>query len=77
MVNKKYLSPQELCENILKQIKSSGLNFVLQETPFSVYMTLRKTFCSDSLKIQASNYTPNYNHSSTSTLEENIKTLEN
>ena len=63
--------------NILKQIKSSGLNFVLQETPFSVYMTRRKTFCSDSLKIQASNYTPNYDHSSTSTLEENIKTLEN
>ena len=31
------------CEFILKHIKSSNLNFVLQETPYSAYITIRKS----------------------------------
>ena len=36
-----------ICENILSLLKKSGLNFVIQETPFSAYVTIRKTFCKD------------------------------
>ena len=32
------------CEWVLKELKSSNLNFVLQETPFSAYLTIRKSF---------------------------------
>ena len=32
------------CEIILKHLKSSNLNFVLQETPYSAYITIRKSF---------------------------------
>ena len=31
------------CEFILKHLKSSNLNFVLQETPYSAYITIRKS----------------------------------
>ena len=32
------------CEFLLKQLKSTNLNFILQETPYSVYLTIRKSF---------------------------------
>ena len=32
------------CDLLLKQLKSSNLNFLLQETPFSAYLTIRKSF---------------------------------
>merc|ERR1711872_319876 len=38
------LSPYETCDQILKVVKSSDLHFVLQETPHSVYITIRKKF---------------------------------
>ena len=34
----------ETCDQVLKTIKDSNLNFVLQETPFSLYVTIRKKF---------------------------------
>ena len=33
-----------MCENLLSTIRSSGLNFILSETPFSVNIVLKKTF---------------------------------
>ena len=38
------LGPIEACENILSKIRMSGLNFVVQETPYSAYVTIRKKF---------------------------------
>ena len=35
-----------VCENLLSAIRSSGLNFVLSETPFSVNIVIKKTFIS-------------------------------
>jgi chromosome segregation protein len=32
------------CEIILNQLKATNLNFVLQETPFSAFITIRKSF---------------------------------
>ena len=37
----------ETCEFLLSSIKSSNLNFNLQETPFSVHISIRKTFIKD------------------------------
>ena len=36
--------PNEACESILSELRNSGLNFVLQETPYSAYITIRKKF---------------------------------
>ena len=44
-------SPLETCDLILKQVRSSSLNFAIQETPFSVYLTLRKSFCQPPRKV--------------------------
>ena len=38
------LSALETCDLILGHVKTSSLNFSIQETPFSVYLTLRKSF---------------------------------
>ena len=38
------LSPYETCDQIVQVVKSSNLHFVLQETPHSVYITIRKKF---------------------------------
>ena len=35
---------QNSCEFILKNIRSSSLNYAVQETPFSLYLTIRKSF---------------------------------
>ena len=35
------------CENVLSTVKKSGLNFIIQETPFSAYLTIRKTYYKD------------------------------
>ena len=32
------------CEVILQSVRSSNLNFTIQETPYSMYLTIRKTF---------------------------------
>jgi DNA repair exonuclease SbcCD ATPase subunit len=37
-------SPFETCDLILRHVKTSCLNFAIQETPFSVYLTIRKSF---------------------------------
>ena len=35
---------QETCTSVLSSLRMSGLNFVIQETPFSAYITIRKKF---------------------------------
>ena len=55
------MSPQELiswtaeesCQGIINSIRSSCLNFSFQETPYSIYITVRKSF-SKSAKSQGS-----------------------
>ena len=37
----------EVCTNILEEIRSSSLNFVISETPVSAYISLRKRFVKD------------------------------
>ena len=34
----------ETCDNILQHIRSSHLNFLVQESPFSLFVTIRKSF---------------------------------
>ena len=41
MSNNNYL--QGSCNNILNTIRSSSLNYAVQETPFSIYITIRKS----------------------------------
>ena len=38
----------KICDVILSQVRSSNLNFVIQETPFSMLLTIRKSFNKDS-----------------------------
>ena len=41
MLTHQYL--QESCNTILNTIRSSSLNYAVQETPFSIYVTIRKS----------------------------------
>ena len=36
--------PQDVCDQVLQVVRSSQLNFYSQETPYSVFLTLRKSF---------------------------------
>ena len=36
--------PQEACQKVLQIVRDSQLNFCSQETPYSVFLTLRKSF---------------------------------
>ena len=36
--------PQQSCDLILQQIRTSHLNFAIQETPYSIFLTIRKSF---------------------------------
>ena len=38
------VSAHQACDEVINAIKSSNLHFVLQETPHSVYSTIRKKF---------------------------------
>ena len=42
------------CDRLIAFLRDSGLNFLVQETPFSAFLTIRKTFCRGSKT--------NYNH---------------
>ena len=37
-------SVQSSCEFLLQSVRSSGLNYFSQETPFSIFLTIRKSF---------------------------------
>jgi hypothetical protein len=38
------ITPIEACVKALGSLKHSGLHFVMQETPYSAYITIRKRF---------------------------------
>eukprot|EP00092_Neocalanus_flemingeri_P047831 GFUD01054336.1.p1 GENE.GFUD01054336.1~~GFUD01054336.1.p1 ORF type:complete len:113 (-),score=44.62 GFUD01054336.1:34-372(-) len=38
------MAAKDLCENLLSKVKSSNLNFVVRETPYSVCIKVRKSF---------------------------------
>ena len=40
-------SAQDSCQEVLQTLRSSGLIFILQESPYSVYITIRKRFRKD------------------------------
>ena len=37
-------NPQDFCDEILRSVHTSNLHFLVQESPFSLYITLRKKF---------------------------------
>ena len=43
-------SPEDQCSRILAEIRSSNLHYLVQESPFSMYLTLRKKFTKKSTK---------------------------
>ena len=57
------------CESILKQLKDSNLNFVLQETPFSAFITIRKSLIKNFSSV------PNSVSDSVETLKNKIEAL--
>ena len=38
------MSPEDACERVLTEIRSSNLHFLVQESAFSLYITIRKKF---------------------------------
>ena len=40
----KFLSPEDHCRTLMTNIQSSNLTYLTQETPYSLYVTIRKKF---------------------------------
>ena len=38
---------KQVCENLLNNVKSSNLNYIINETPYSSFITIRKSFTKD------------------------------
>ena len=54
-------TPQDYCDQILKDVHSSHLHFLVQESPFSLYITLRKKFATQpQVKLQERQVDPNH-----------------
>ena len=41
---------QQSCDKLLNLLRASGLNFLIQETPYSAFATIRKSFCREPKK---------------------------
>ena len=41
---------QQSCDKLLTLLRDSGLNFLIQERPYSVFVTIRKSFCREPKK---------------------------
>ena len=41
------ITPNKSCQNVLDVLKASNLNFLIQESPYSAYITIRKRFVKD------------------------------
>ena len=39
-----FISPQNSCDKIMAEVHKSKLHYLVQESPFSIYLTLRKKF---------------------------------
>ena len=44
MVANQQITPHQVCDNLLIQVKNSQLNFHLSETPYSINLSIRKRF---------------------------------
>ena len=64
----------ENCNTILSSLRKSGLNFIVQETPYSAYITIRKNFCSGF--VVNSTVSNNDNDNDTEQKLEEVKKLE-
>ena len=49
-INSQPTSPQDECDEIIKCIRSSNLHFPVQETPFLMYVTVRKKLVKKDVK---------------------------
>ena len=58
------INPHNTCANILDTLRSSGLTYTLNETPYSVYLTVRKKFTKEYTLTQST-------HISQATTEQN------
>ena len=63
-----------MCDQVLQTLKYSNLNFVVQETPFSAYITIRKSFISG--KISSCESSETSSTSSVKKIAEKNKVLE-
>ena len=52
-----HISPSQACEQIVQQVKGSFLNFVLNETPYSINLSIKKRF-QQHFTVQSSNSSP-------------------
>ena len=43
----------KMCNQVLRVVKESNLNYLLKETPYSAYVTIRKTFVRDNVEDEA------------------------
>ena len=50
VINSQLTSPQAECDEIIKCVRSSNLHFSVQETPFSLYVTVRKKLVRNDVK---------------------------
>ena len=39
-----HTTASEMCESVLKSLRNSNLHFLVQESPYSAYVTIRKRF---------------------------------
>ena len=46
------ISPEFACGQVLFGLKMSNLNYVVKETPYSVYLTIRKSFVKETFQTQ-------------------------
>ena len=54
------VTPQKCCDEILRCIRSSNLHFTTQETPYSLYVTVRKKMINEQFEILSENEFANY-----------------
>jgi myosin heavy subunit len=68
-------TPQDCCDKILTEIRTSNLHFMVQESPYSVYLTLRKKFTQSVPQVLKSMITSDENNSLKTKLTEALREL--
>ena len=67
------IDPNQICDEILRKVSSSKLNYHINQTPYSVYLTIRKKFIKEYEPINETPIVPEENSSYVSALEkENV-----
>ena len=46
------IGASHVCENLLNNVKSSNLNYLVNETPYSAYITIRKMFIKNYIQVK-------------------------